>query len=287
VDIEVDNDHRIYGDDWYRFLGSCRATLGTESGANVFDFDGALAALAARNAAMPYEEFKKRFLLDHEGRVHMNQVSPKIFEAIGLRTALILFEGTYSGIVQPHVHFIPLKKDYSNIEHVFKLVADDKFISELTDRAYRDVFASGRYSYAQFIAGVDEAIDRRTQGRRSTRIATIPVAVSHGGSRSFMPVAEFHPGIQCISNVVLGPQFTREKMAQLVAHAGMGRRRSTVGSLTHRVAQVGRCGGIAGYIQAQTSKARAGNPGIMFGMMRWVWRSLPMRLRSRIMKRLG
>ena len=40
VDIEVDDTKRIYGTDWYRFLGSARATLGTESGSNVFDFDG-------------------------------------------------------------------------------------------------------------------------------------------------------------------------------------------------------------------------------------------------------
>ena len=32
VDIECDEDHRIYGQRWYEFVQNCRATLGTESG---------------------------------------------------------------------------------------------------------------------------------------------------------------------------------------------------------------------------------------------------------------
>jgi len=41
-DISVDEDERIYGQAWYRFLESCRATLGTESGASIADYDGAV-----------------------------------------------------------------------------------------------------------------------------------------------------------------------------------------------------------------------------------------------------
>src|SRR5262249_46601006 len=41
-DIEWADDKRIYGPDWYAFLGSCRAVLGSESGCNVFDFDGSI-----------------------------------------------------------------------------------------------------------------------------------------------------------------------------------------------------------------------------------------------------
>ena len=43
-DIEWREEKRLYGEDWYKFLGSCRVTLGSESGSNVFDFDGSIAA---------------------------------------------------------------------------------------------------------------------------------------------------------------------------------------------------------------------------------------------------
>ena len=41
-DIAMDDASRIYGDAWYKFLGSSRTMLGSESGSNVFDFDGDL-----------------------------------------------------------------------------------------------------------------------------------------------------------------------------------------------------------------------------------------------------
>ncbi|MGH7199756.1 MAG: hypothetical protein ACREJB_04075, partial [Planctomycetaceae bacterium] len=122
VDIEWAEEKRIYGSAWPRFLQNCRATLGTESGANVFDDDGRLQAAIRRELEqhpdLSYRDLHDRYLKHHEGRVRMNQISPKIFEAAAQRTALILFEGRYSGVVRPDEHFIPLRKDFSNIETV-------------------------------------------------------------------------------------------------------------------------------------------------------------------------
>jgi hypothetical protein len=46
----------------------------------------------------------------------MNQVSPKLLESARLGTALILFRGSYAGVIEPDKHYIPLEKDFSNIE---------------------------------------------------------------------------------------------------------------------------------------------------------------------------
>ena len=169
VDIEVDDSKRIDGADWYKFLGSARATLGTESGSNVFDFDGTLKnRIAQRLKQRPDDsprEAAAEILASHEGQIKMNQVSPKIFEAIRLRTALILFEGEYSGAVRPNEHFIPLRKDFSNIDEVFEKLGDDLFLTQMTERAYRDVVVSGRYSYQRFVEGVDVDIDSRAYRR--------------------------------------------------------------------------------------------------------------------------
>ena len=165
VDVEVDESKRIYGTAWYRFLGSARATLGTESGANVFDFDGSLRAeirrLEAENPEITFEEISAKVLAPHEGRVLMNQISPKIFEAIRLRTALVLFEGSYSGVVFPYEHYIPLKKDFSNIDEVLAKLEDDEYLQSLTERAYQDIVASGKYSYKSFVEGIDADIKHR------------------------------------------------------------------------------------------------------------------------------
>ena len=41
-DVEWDESSRIYGTAWYEFIASARAMLGSESGSNVFDWDGDL-----------------------------------------------------------------------------------------------------------------------------------------------------------------------------------------------------------------------------------------------------
>jgi hypothetical protein len=85
----------------------------------------------------------------------MNQISPKMFEAIATRTALILFEGSYSDILKPDVHFLPLKKDFSNVDEVLAKVADVAVLEKLTERAHEDVIGSGKYDLAKFIERVD------------------------------------------------------------------------------------------------------------------------------------
>jgi glycosyltransferase involved in cell wall biosynthesis len=221
VDIEVDTSRRINGLDWYRFLGSVRATLGTESGSNVFDFDGRLLKLANKNADMPFKVFAEKFLKDHEGLVQMNQISPKIFESIRLRTALILFEGSYSGVIEPGRHFIPLRKDFSNIDEVFRDLNDVGLIEEMTDRAYRDIIDGGGYSYETFMAGVDAYIDSKVGGKRRACLISLPVIVSFGSENFDISL----PGASgsFITDTPIGAGLGREQMQAVLAAIGSKR----------------------------------------------------------------
>jgi hypothetical protein len=209
VDIEVENQSRIYGDGWYEFLASARATLGTESGSNVFDRDGALCRLAQKESASSYEEFRAKHLQGREGPVQMNQISPKIFEAIRLRVALVLFEGEYSGVVKPGAHFILLKKDLSNIEEVFAKLEDLDYIEQLTERAYRDVIESGTYSYESFVAGVDQVIAETATGRRArARIVSVPAIIQQNGhARTYSAPAAYLPSDSLLDNAKQRQQY--------------------------------------------------------------------------------
>jgi len=183
VDIEWDDDHRIYGERWYEFMRECRATLGSESGSNVFDDHGdirrAIQGDLQKEPELAYETLHSRYMAEHDGSVRMNQISPRVFEAIALRTALVLFEGEYSGVISPGVHYIPLKKDLSNLDEVLERLADDEYLERLTSRAWTDVVGSGRYSYRAFIDLVDKAIDRQSYRGTGTSILTAVVA-AHG-----------------------------------------------------------------------------------------------------------
>lgn len=220
VDIEVDDSKRIYGADWYRFMGSARATLGTESGSNVFDFDGTLRGKIEKildaNPGATFDDLYRELLEPLERNIRMNQVSPKIFEAIRLRTALVLFEGEYSGVVKPWVHYIPLRQDYANIDEVFEKLQDFDFLEKLTERAYQDVVASGKYSYRAFVEGVDADIERRWLRGPRARIFATPIMAedNHGNQRLLMP-----KGVNgwCASTSALGGSMQREQLEELVA----------------------------------------------------------------------
>ena len=161
--IEVTEESRIYGSAWPEFIGNCRAVLGTESGSNVFDFDGsiksAIEAFLAENPDADFESVHERFLQGHDDTIHMNQVSPRIFEAIAMKTCLVLFEGSYSGVVRAWDHYIPLKKDFSNVDGVFSALADLPRLAAMTQRAYDDVIASGKYHFRTFIRILDAHIE--------------------------------------------------------------------------------------------------------------------------------
>jgi len=162
-DIGWTEEDRIYGQAWNQFLTSCRATLGTESGASITDFDGSVEKRVkeylARHPAADFEEVHSQILWKFEWNVRMNVISPRIFEAIAARTALVLFPGEYSHVIQPGEHYVLLEKDFSNMDEVVESVRDVEKLKAMTERAYRDVVQSERYSLREFIREFDRVIE--------------------------------------------------------------------------------------------------------------------------------
>lgn len=164
-DIEWAEDKRIYGAGWFQFLGSCRAILGSESGSNIFDPDGSLvkryeAMKAELGGSVPYAAFAG--ITDPlEDHVPMGQVSPRVFEAAATRTALVLFGGTYSGILSAGQHYIELAKDFSNADAVLNQLGNVEALEAMTERAYQHLVASGRFSHAAFVNRIEQAVLRK------------------------------------------------------------------------------------------------------------------------------
>lgn len=173
--IEIGEEHRIYGAAWPEFIRNCRTVLGTESGSNVFDFSGtvkpAVAAYVAANPDADFEDVHAMFLAEIDGKIEMNQVSPRIFEAFGLGTGLVLFEGDYSGLVQPWTHYIPLRKDFSNLDEVFDAIADTNGLQMMIDRAYADLIENPTFHFSSHVARLDKHIEQSVQ----TKSKRVPI----------------------------------------------------------------------------------------------------------------
>ena len=174
-DIAWTEDQRIYGERWIEFVSSCRATLGCESGASIADFDGsveqAVLTFMGAHPRATFEDVHEAVLRPYEGNVVMNIVSPRVFEAAALGTALVMFPGEYSGVVSPEKHYIVLEKDFSNMDDVVDKLRDDKLVSAMTARARHDLIESGRWGYRAFVDQFDQVVDADARTMRGPSIA--------------------------------------------------------------------------------------------------------------------
>lgn len=163
LDLSYDESRRIYGEDWINFVSSCKAMLGVESGSSVFDFSGDLQktvdSYVAQEPKVEFSVVQEKFLRPYENLIRLNQISPRCFEAAALRTVMVLYEGEYSGILQPWRHYIPIKKNFSNFKEVLAILNDDNKLQEMADRTYSEIALNPLYSYKHFIAGFDEVIE--------------------------------------------------------------------------------------------------------------------------------
>ncbi|AWQ03306.1 glycosyltransferase [Bordetella bronchiseptica] len=166
IDISSRWEDRLMGEDWFRFLARSKSTLGVESGASIFDFDGSAERLCAelerRRPEFPdehaYSEWVLKQLEPYEGNVYYNQISPRHFEAGAARALQVMYEGRYSNIFLPWKHFVPLCKDLSNFDEVCEYINDPRLRSEVVDRTYDEIIVNPIYSMRHFVATLDDAI---------------------------------------------------------------------------------------------------------------------------------
>ncbi len=168
LDIDSEISSRIYGDDWFRFLGNCKGVLGVESGASLVDPTDSARRLCEdllqKKPGISFEETYRTILYRWDGKIPYRAISPRHFEAAALRTCQILFEGRYSGVLRPMEHYIPLKKDFSNLEEVFKTFLSPSDRNRIVESAFSDLIQSRKYDYGSFVASVDRDIDDELNG---------------------------------------------------------------------------------------------------------------------------
>lgn len=133
----------FYGLDWFRFLKRCKYTLGVESGYSYFN---------------------------GSNDIDVRTISPRHFEGCIAKTCQVLIEGEYSGILKPYKHYIPVKRDFSNIDEVLTLISKDEVRMEIVERAYHDIVESQKYHYDVFIEKVlKKTLSETERGRLKKR----------------------------------------------------------------------------------------------------------------------
>ena len=185
LDIRMDEDSRIYGVNWFKWLSNCKATLGSPSGSNIFDFDGSIAE-AFKDASGRKSRVSKSILerIDQLDNMYsMDQISPRVFEATAMGCSLIMIKGDYSDILTPGVHYLPIEPDYSNISDILDSARDTNLLSSMAERAYSDLLSSDLYTYKSFASLVGNKLrDRITQKDCHIKVPLAPEFVDTGAN---------------------------------------------------------------------------------------------------------
>lgn len=155
TDISTNAKDVLLGNDWYRFLLHSRYTIALEGGASILDHDGSVRqrteAYLAEHPQACFDEVQQACFPGRDGELNYMAISPKHLESCATKTCQILVEGKYNGILRPGIHYIELKSDFSNIDQVLRDVKEDRLRSQIVERAYTDIVASGAYTYRSFV----------------------------------------------------------------------------------------------------------------------------------------
>lgn len=187
TDISTREQDTFRQDAWYRFLLRCKYTLGVEGGSSVLDRDGSIRGRTREyRAAHPeasFEEVRAACYPDADGTLRLFALSPRHLEACATRTCQVLIEGAYDGVLVAGEHYIMLNRDLSNLKEVLRIVKEDRQRTAIVDRAYRDVVASGRYTYRRFVEAVLAPVLARVGGRRRSLPAQAWVSLLYEWNR--------------------------------------------------------------------------------------------------------
>jgi hypothetical protein len=175
TDISSRWKDRFMGDAWLDFLGNCKATLGVESGSDIVDKDGQVEVKLngfIRNNPKATDTEILEFLAPYEGILTYRAIAPRHFEAAACKTVQILFEGNYQGIFHANRHYIPLKRDFSNVDEVLNKLQDERFCVNMTECAFEEIIMNDKYSFERFV----ENFDKKLEAIFAMRQAQKPVA---------------------------------------------------------------------------------------------------------------
>ena len=176
TDISTRVEDTIYGPGWLEFLMSGRAVIGSESGSSVLDPRGEIqrriSRLLADRPELTFEGVDAQ-MPDGWDSYAFFAISPRHLEAVMTKTAQVLVEGGYSGVLEPERHYIPLRRDFSNLDEALERLRDADAVEAMTERAYREVYLDGRNN----LSVLADELWTEVKPRRASRTA-LPFALA-------------------------------------------------------------------------------------------------------------
>lgn len=140
VDISLDPRRRFDERGWADFLNRCKAQIGSEAGGDYFELTDStrerVLAYRAQHPDATFEEVWERFFRDYRDPVPGRALSGRHVEAAGAKCTQVLLEGEYGGYLRPDEHYIPLRKDFSDLDEAIAKLRDADYSRRIRDAAH-------------------------------------------------------------------------------------------------------------------------------------------------------
>ena len=154
-DVSTKPDDVFVGDEWWKFLGNTKFTVSRRGGASMADPTGRLAdkvrRYQLRHPEIEIEELSKRLSFKGGREGDFSAISPRLFEAAAMGVCQILEPDHYVDGLRPWVHYLPLLKDFSNIEEVLDVMRDDDRCGEIVKASQDILLQSNNFTYSAFV----------------------------------------------------------------------------------------------------------------------------------------
>lgn len=160
VDFSIHREDRFDERGWAAFLNSCKGQIGTEAGGDFFELTDStrlrVNEFLEANPEAGIVELRERFFRDPAGRVPLRILSSRNVEAAATRTVQILLEGEYGGYFQAGQHYIPVKRNYSNVDEAIRQFGDPDLSEAIASKAFAVV--NEQLTFARLVDRFDASL---------------------------------------------------------------------------------------------------------------------------------
>ena len=150
----MDINDTKHGQDWIKFLCDSEFTLGIEGGSSLYDpeykYFKKCIKYEKENPNASFNEIMRNCFKGKDNKITAAVITPRIFEATMAKSCLILREGKFNNILKKNIHYISVKKDFSNVNKIIKSISKYD-VKKIIDNCYKDLILSENYSYTKFV----------------------------------------------------------------------------------------------------------------------------------------
>jgi hypothetical protein len=162
VDVSNRVEDSFIGTAWSEFLESCKFTVGMKGGASLHDPKGLIhirvQSYIASHPNADFDEIERQCFSGKDMKHVFTAISPRLFEAALAGTCQILERDDYLGVLEPWRHYIPLDKDFSNIDEVVRTMRDFDRCQDIVDNARAALVDSGVFDYGRLVHAATDGL---------------------------------------------------------------------------------------------------------------------------------